>query len=147
MNTNLQSTIYVENVVTLKTKKKSLITRSSTPLKPKLDTVQTFTSKVGELCTEHKNNKKWILIINSEESAISTLQHQQTVDTSKILHINNRKVKVNAKNIETALTKGNCSAIILGENNFHTEQLNYLHHCAKRSNTTLVLLDKVSGLH
>ena len=106
-----------------------------------------ITKEISELCTKHKHNKKWILLINNEESAISTLQQQRTIDTSKVLHINNTKVKVNAHNIETALSKGNCSAVVLTDNNLRAEQLSHLHHCAKLSNTAFVLLDNVSGFH
>ena len=95
----------------------------------------------------HRNNKKWILVIDGEEQAISALNKQQEIDKSKILHINNRKVKVNANNIETALAKGNCSAVVLGKNNFQAEQITYLNACAKQSNTTFVVLDNASGLH
>lgn len=108
---------------------------------------QMITKEVGSLCHQHKNNKKWILLINNEDSTISTLQQQRTIDTSKVLHINNTKVKINAHNIETALTKGNCSAVVLADNTFQKEQINHLHHCAKLSNTELVLLDNVSGFH
>ena len=106
-----------------------------------------FTKELSELCLTHQNNKKWILVIDDEKHTLSELSSQKIIDTSKILHINNRKVKVNANNIETALTKGNCSAIVLGRNNFQAEQLSYLSDCAKLSNTAFVVLDKVSGLH
>ncbi len=106
-----------------------------------------ISQEISELCTKHKNNKKWILLINNEESTVSTLQQQRSIDTSKVLHINNGKVKVNADNIETALSTGNCSAVVLADNNLQTEQIIHLHKCAKRSNTAFVLLDNVSGFH
>lgn len=108
---------------------------------------KSFTNEVANLCMAHRNNKKWILVIDGEEQAISALNKQQEIDKSKILHINNRKVKVNANNIETALAKGNCSAVVLGKNNFQAEQITYLNACAKQSNTTFVVLDNASGLH
>ena len=108
---------------------------------------QNVTNEVANLCITHQNNRKWILVIDGEEQAISALNSQQEIDTSKILHINNRKVNVNANNIETALSKGNCSAVVLGKNNLQADQITYLNACAKQSNTTFVVLGKVSGLH
>lgn len=113
----------------------------------KNDKNQIITREISKLCTKHKNNKKWILLINNEKSTISTLQQQHTIDTSKVLHINNTKVKINAHNIETALSKGNCSAVVLADSNLRVDQLNHLHSCAKLSNTAFVLLNNESTFH
>ncbi|MGJ8692578.1 MAG: hypothetical protein ACSHW0_08850 [Thalassotalea sp.] len=106
-----------------------------------------ITERITNLCLSHQNNNKWFLVIDNQEQTISALNKQSNIDKSKILHINSRKIKINANNIETALSKGNCSAVVLMENNLPAEQLLHLKNCAKQTNTTFMVLDKVSGLH
>jgi hypothetical protein len=108
---------------------------------------QTLAEHVSSLCITHQASKKWILLIDDEEATVSALSNEHSIDKSKILHINNRKVTVNANNIETALLKGNCSAIVLANNTFQQEQISHLSSYAAKTNTTFLVLDKVSGLH
>ena len=136
------NTFYSNNVVKLNQQSTKAPTHSEPDQLP-LD----FSETVAKLCIEHKSDKKWILLINGEEQTINSLSNQQQIDKSKILHINSRKVKVNADNIKTALTKGNCSAVVLAENNFESEQIAQLSDYAEQSNTRFMVFDKVSNLH
>lgn len=101
-------------------------------------------NKITDLCLSHQQNKKWILLIDSDEKARDVISADNNIDKSKILHINSDKVRLSANNIETALSTGNCSAVVLLENNLQQEQLSHLNKCAQASNTTFMVLDKVS---
>lgn len=135
------NTFYQNNVVTFQ-KPANTRTHSNHAI-----THENFTQKVTDLCLKHQTSKKWILVINNEKQVMSALSSQQNIDKSKILHINNHKVNVDAANIEQALSKGNCSAIVVTNNTFKADQISHLTACAKQTNTTFMVLDNVSGLH
>lgn len=106
-----------------------------------------FTEELTKVCLQHQKYKKWILVINNEQDAFTELSTKQEIDQSKILHINSGKINIKASNIKTALQKGNCSAVVLANSHFESEQMTQLTACAKQSNTEFVVYDKVSGLH
>lgn len=108
---------------------------------------ENINDKITDICLRHQNNRKWILVIDSDKSTRATLSSQENIDKSRILHINSHKVRLSANNIETALAKGNCSAVVLMENYFQQEQIQHLDHCAKQTNTTFMVLKNASGMH
>lgn len=108
---------------------------------------QVIANQVANVCLTHQNRNKWILLIADEDETISAISNQSEVDTSKILRINQRKVKVKAENLEVALAKGNCSAVVLTKNDFESEQIAHLRQCAKLSNTEFVVCGGNSQLH
>lgn len=108
---------------------------------------KSFTEQLVDVCLQHQNNKKWILVINNEQESLTALSNQQGIDQSKILHINTGKIKVNAGNIARALEKGNCSAVVVANNHFESEQITQLNAYAKQSNTEFVFYNQVNGLH
>ena len=106
-----------------------------------------YAEQVSHLCLTHQSSKKWILLIDGEVDTVSALSNKPGLDKSKILHINNRKVKVAPHNIETALAKGNCSAVVLINNNLQQEQISHLSQFAKQTATTFLVLNNAKELH
>ena len=145
------SAIYQNNVMVFEQATKELTTINMVIPKNNLltdiSTDNSFSAKVTKLCLSHQVNNKWIMLIDNKEQAMSVVLNQDNIDKSKILCINSHKISVNAANIETALSKGNCSAVVIVDNNFASEQLTHLSNCALKSNTTFIVFDKVSGLH
>lgn len=141
MNTSYQSNVLPVNFTgTSKTKIEQENITSGNNLQ------DAYNEDVTNLCIQHQISKKWILVIDDDNAAIA-LSKKTNIDKSKILHLNNRKITVNVNNIEVALAKGNCSAVILGNNNFAVEQLQKLTACAQQSNTAFMVLNKTNNLH
>jgi cell division inhibitor SulA len=101
----------------------------------------------ANICQQHKLEKKWILMINPEGKSLEQLVINSNIDTSKILKINDKKVNLNLENIATALSKGNCSAVILRNTCFEKEQLSALMLCAKEGNTQCIVLNNSATIH
>ena len=99
------------------------------------------------ICQQHKREKKWILMINPENKSLEQLANNGNIDPTKILKINDKKVNVNLENIATALSKGNCSAVVLRNTCFKQEQLSALMNCAKKGNTQCIVLNSFETLH
>jgi len=110
-----------------------------------------LSDQYAHICQQFKQEKKWVLFINPEESSIEQLSKTHGVDVSKILLVNykdNEKshTKIALEHIKSALSKGNCSAVILSNADFNNEEITQLESSACQGRTQCVLLKK-SVLH
>lgn len=93
-----------------------------------------------DICQRHHNKNKWILVINPEDGSLKPLSSSTLIDASKILCINANKVNVQMSDIETILSKGNCSAVILCNATFEQAQISHLTACAAKGQTECIVL-------
>lgn len=106
-----------------------------------------FTKALANICLSFQQKKKWILVINSATQSIKELANHINIDSSKILNIDVNKIKVEFNNIELAVSKGNCSAIVLCEKSFSHQQIAQLKAKAENTKTSLVILQQQNQLH
>jgi len=99
-----------------------------------------LSKQYADICQQHHLNNKWILMINPEDLSLSQLAETSEIDTSKILKVNTNKSKVALKNIEKALSKGNCSAVILCNASLRKEEIFKLNRCAQEGKTACIVL-------
>lgn len=97
------------------------------------------------ICQQHKQQKKWVLFINPEESSIEKLAHTHDIDASKILMVNYKgsiksNICVDLAQIKSVLSKGNCSAVIVSNSSFATPEIKELEASAKKGGTRCFLL-------
>jgi len=113
----------------------------------KLKAEHNLTEQYADICQQHELNKKWILMINPEDDYLDKLAEQNNVDTSKILKVNTRKTKLNIKNVESALCKGNCSAVILCNPSLKKAELSQLKISAEKGKTPCIVLTHNKTIH
>jgi len=103
-------------------------------------------SEYKQLCQQHENEKKWILMIDPELNSLKQINPKQ-IDTSRVLHINSKKVPISIESIEKALSSGNCSAVVLCNSLLKQPQLTQLCNSAKKGKTQCILLNQSNTLH
>lgn len=106
-----------------------------------------LSTQYAHICQQHKQEKKWVLFINPEESSIEQLAKTHGVDVSKVLMVNYKndaksQTKIDLAHIKSVLSKGNCSAVILSNTNFEPEEMVQLESSACEGKTQCVLLKK-----
>ncbi len=106
-----------------------------------------LSNQYAHICQQHKQEKKWVLFINPEESSIEQLVKTHDIDVSKILMVNYKsaiesQTKIALEQIKSVLTKGNCSAVILSNTDFASEEITQLENSACAGKTQCVLLKK-----
>ncbi|KGJ87374.1 hypothetical protein [Colwellia psychrerythraea] len=113
---------------------------------------QELSSHYATICQQHNQEKKWVLFINPEESSLEQLAGTHGVDISKVLcvsfkgknKVNNMLDKKSAhldiEQIKKVLCRGNCSAVILSNAYFATDEIADLDTCARLGETQCVLL-------
>lgn len=113
-----------------------------------------LSNQYAHICQQHKQQKKWVLFINPEESSIEQLAHTHDIDASKILMVNYKNsLKGNAKvelaHVKSVLSKGNCSAVIVSNSSFARQEIAQLESSAKKGETQCFLLKNktLSNLH
>ena len=79
-------------------------------------------------------------MINPEDEMLESLGKENEIDVSNILRVNTPSQKMNIQHIKSALIKGNCSAIVLTENYFDTEEIAELTYCAEQGQTQCVII-------
>ena len=107
-------------------------------------------NQYAHICLQHKQEKKWVLFINPEESSIEQLAKIHGLDVSKVLMVNYRNsksavkshLKIDLEQIKSVLSKGNCSAVILSNTNFKNEEIAQLENAASEGQTQCVLVKK-----
>lgn len=110
-----------------------------------------LSSQYAHICQQHKQQKKWVLFINPEESSIEQLVHTHDIDASKILMVNYKNalkgnIKVELAQIKSVLSKGNCSAVIVSNSSFAAQEIVQLESSAKKGETRCFLLkNKAAG--
>lgn len=110
-----------------------------------------LSNQYAHICQQHKQEKKWVLFINPEESSIEQLAKTHGIDVSKILMVNYKNtVKANTKidleRVKSVLSKGNCSAVILSNSIFEANEIAQLESSAKSGKTHCFLM-KQCRLH
>jgi len=101
-----------------------------------------LSKQYADICQKHHLDNKWILMINPEDNSLNQLAKANEINTSRILKVNTNKSKVDLKSIESALSKGNCSAIILCNASLKHEEMFKLNRCAQQGKTACIVLRK-----
>lgn len=106
-----------------------------------------LSNQYAHICHQHKQEKKWVLFINPEESSIEQLAKTHGIDVSKILMVNYKNTlkantKIDLERVKSVLSKGNCSAVILSNTDFKNEEIIQLENSACEGKTQCVLLKK-----
>ena len=106
-----------------------------------------LSSQYANICQQHGQEKKWLLFINPEESSIEQLAKTHGVDVSKILMVTDKNTsttqsKIELEQIKSVLSKGNCSAVIVSNADFKSEEISQLENSAYQGKTQCVLLKK-----
>ncbi|WDE07688.1 hypothetical protein SG34_012790 [Thalassomonas viridans] len=112
-----------------------------------IESQQQFSKQYQTICQQHYQQKKWILVINPQKNALECLADNTRLDASKILQVNTSKVKVNLADIEKALCKGNCAAIILSNASLAQAELSHLADCAREGKTPCFILRDSTSIH
>jgi len=106
-----------------------------------------LSNQYANICQQHKQEKKWVLFINPEENSIEQLSKTHGIDVSKILMVNYKNTlksntKIELERVKSVLSKGNCSAVILSNTDFQSEEIAQLESSACEGKTQCVLLKK-----
>ncbi|WP_114325402.1 hypothetical protein [Candidatus Colwellia aromaticivorans] len=109
-----------------------------------------LSTQYAHICQQHKQQKKWVLFINPEESSIEQLAHTHDIDASKILMVNYKNsikgnIRVELAHIKSVLSKGNCSAVIVSNSSFATQEIAQLESSAKKGETRCFLLKNTAS--
>ncbi|PCI52378.1 MAG: hypothetical protein COB45_13290 [Gammaproteobacteria bacterium] len=110
-----------------------------------------LSNQYAHICQQHKQQNKWVLFINPEGSSIEQLAHTHDIDASKILMVNYKNsiksnLKVELAHIKSVLSKGNCSAVIVSNSSFATQEIAQLASSARQGETRCFLLkNRASG--
>jgi cell division inhibitor SulA len=110
-----------------------------------------LSNQYANICQQHKQENKWVLFINPEESSIEKLAKTHGIDVSKILMVNYKntssaRAKIELVQVKSVLSKGNCAAVILSNNNFEENEIAELESSAKIGQTHCFLV-KQRQLH
>jgi len=110
-----------------------------------------LSNQYANICQQHRQEKKWVLFINPEESSIEQLAKTHGIDVSKILMVNYKntsstRAKVELNQIKFVLAKGNCAAVILSNSIFEANEIAELESSAKTGKTHCFLV-KQTQLH
>ena len=106
-----------------------------------------LSNQYEDICKKHEINNKWILMINPEDRSLAMLSKSNNVDISKILKVNTNKTKIDIKNIEFALGKGNCAAVILCNPSLRDDEIAQLNQYAEKGQTACIVLKNNQQLH
>ena len=128
--------------------------KSDTPATPltKLD-IRTLSdeemvkSEYASICSEYGANGQWIMMINPEEDSLEQLASNEAIDPSRVLKVNSRHREVRLNNIERALLKGNCSALILCNPKLANNEVNRLTKMASKGKTQCIILNTKHQIH
>jgi len=112
-----------------------------------INDVNSLTKQYSTIYQKHRVDNKWILMINPENSSLESMENISKKSFSKILRVNSNKVNVRLENIETALRKGNCSAVIINNASFTDVELSQLYSSAKEGNTQCIILNNKNLMH
>ena len=103
-----------------------------------------LSQKYQNICQNHHDDNKWILIINPENDSLDQLSNMGKIKPEKILKVNANKVNVSLEHIKSTLLKGTCSAMILSDAHFDQEQIKEISRCAAQGKTQCIILQKTS---
>ncbi len=101
-----------------------------------------LSEKYQNICQNHHDDNKWILMINPENDSLEQLSMMGKINPEKILKVNANKVNISLEHIKSTLLKGNCSAIILSNAHYSQAELDEISRCAAIGKTHCILLQK-----
>jgi len=101
-----------------------------------------LSEKYQDICQNHHNDNKWILMINPENDSLDQLSNMGKINPEKILKVNANKVNISLEHIKNTLLKGNCSAMILSNAHYNKAQLQEISRCAAQGKTQCIILQK-----
>ena len=113
-----------------------------------------LSKQYATICQQHRQQKKWVLFINPDESSLDELANTHGVDISKVLCVNVKNkhngskqeagsISLNIEQIKSVLCRGNCSAVILSNALFKQAEIVQLNNCAKKGETQCLLLKTI----
>jgi cell division inhibitor SulA len=105
------------------------------------------TQELVEICLNNQQDNRWILIVDPKQQEVSQLLKNKTINPAKILKVDSKKIKLTKNNINTALSKGNCCAIVLCNTHFEQQQLAEFDRLGKQTNTQCIILNNIPTLH
>ena len=105
------------------------------------------TSHYLNICQKHANEKRWILLVNPNEDTLEPLSNNQVIDTSRILRVNATNLSEHISKIESALSKGNCAAIVINDSDIDSGKFSHLNECAMKGKTQCVVIQSAPRLH
>ncbi|XQW86606.1 hypothetical protein ACOYR1_07750 [Thalassotalea piscium] len=112
-----------------------------------IDNDQALSQHYGEICRQYNTNHKWILMINPDEQPLAQLSKQGEINTANVLKVNANKVNVVISNIEHALSKGNCSVIVLCNPLLSSQEIEKLSICARLGKTKCIVIRNNRSVH
>ncbi|MGB1262154.1 MAG: hypothetical protein ACPG52_04500 [Cognaticolwellia sp.] len=101
-----------------------------------------LTQKYQNICQNHDDAHKWILMINPESDSLDQLSIMGKIKPEKILKVNANKVNISLEHIKNTLLKGTCSAMILSDAQYDQKQLQEISRCAAQGETQCIILQK-----
>ena len=109
-----------------------------------------LSNQYAHICQQHKEQHKWVLFINPEESSIEQLAKIHGIDSSKILMVNYKNSfksnqKIALTHITSVLSKGNCSAVIVSNSTFKKQEIMQLESSAKKGATQCFILKNTAS--
>lgn len=112
-----------------------------------VDNKNELTDLYSKTYRQHHVKNKWILMVNPESNSLDNMPNSTQDSFSRILRVHSNKVNVKIENIETALRKGNCSAVILNNTSFNETELAQLYASAKHGKTQCIILNNKTLMH
>lgn len=103
-----------------------------------------LSEKYQDICQNHHDDNKWILMINPENNSLEQLSSMGKINPEKILRVNANKVNVSLEHIKNTLLKGTCSAMILSDTDYNQAQIREISRCAALGKTHCILLQKTN---
>lgn len=140
--------VKTNKINTLKVNKQEAVNDSTLWLNIKdVNNDNAFTEHYSKIYRQYHIKNKWILMVNPENNSLDNMQNLPKESFSRILRVHSNKVNVKIENIETALRKGNCSAVILSNTYFNDTELAQLYTSAKQGNTQCIILNNKTLMH
>ncbi|GAA5137190.1 hypothetical protein GCM10025767_17540 [Thalassotalea piscium] len=112
-----------------------------------IDNELNLSQQYAEICRQYSIENKWILMINPDEEPLEQLTNYNEIDTSKILKVHANKHNLVLANIEKALCKGNCSAIVICNPLLSNEEITQLSKWAEFGKTSCIVIRNNRQVH
>lgn len=101
----------------------------------------------ADICRQFSLENKWILMINPDEQPLELLSKNSDINTSRVLKVHANKVKVVLKNIEKALTKGNCAVVVLCNPILNDDEIAQLNRYVNLGKTSCIVIRNNRQVH
>jgi len=112
-----------------------------------INSTEELTEQYSNIYDQCKMKNKWVLMVNPEQHSLENMNVTSTTSTPRILQVHSNNMHIKVKNIETALRKGHCSAVVLCNVHFNEKELAQLYTSAKQGNTQCIILNNKTTVH